>query len=144
MNRLSVYTDSSFDHNKNIAACGFVIISDSKCIKHQVFLIGGLKNSTHAEGYAIYLGVKESICFSPNHIDIYTDCQTLVNRKKGGQKKKRKKTNPEWDIWIEVLKTSNITHSVKWIKGHSSNEFNIMVDKSCRKHLREYIKGTNP
>lgn len=56
---------------------------------------------------------------------IYTDSQLCINCATG---KWRRKANLDlWSIYDEVSKNKNIVY--EWVKGHSGNQYNELVDK---------------
>ena len=149
---VSVYTDASFNHKKDISSCGFIILVNRKIIKHQVLLVKNLKTPHGAELYSIY----EALCNSylvkgVSCINVYCDCikaldicnQSNEERIKWDYNKTKKYTIliSDFNNLMDLLKEEKIITRFYKVRAHANNFFNNMVDRSCLNNLREYINS---
>lgn len=150
---LQVYTDASFSWEKDIAACGFVLLkNDAIVIKHQVVLLESIKSIYHAEFWSIYnalcsaylvVGVK-MVCVYSDSLQALSVCNEDFTKHVSIPKKRAwGKTGLFKDFFelMELYKEDGIAVNFYKVKAHSDNEFNNMVDRSCLKHLREHLKS---
>lgn len=134
-----IYTDASYDQNSTVAACGFVILIDKKIHCHNVYLVSGIPKSSDAERYAIILALKDlpqTRMFDV--VIVNTDHMACIHNltiRKGG-------IDTEFKKAVGRIKKKGVQILIKHVKGHSGNHFNSLVDKSCHKELRKFVKGT--
>lgn len=136
--RLAVFTDMSQNHIHHIAACGYFILLNEKEIKHDIYLLDKIIHTDYAEIKSIclalefiFLTLDESILY----IDIFTDSKNIIKKKNG-------KFFVQYKKLIKKFNDKNIQVELKYVKGHSKNKYNNIIDESCRKYLREYLKET--
>ena len=149
---LQVYTDASFSWERDIAACGFVILDGKVMIKHHVVLLEKIKTIYHAEFYAIY----DSLCHAylvkgVDSIQVYSDslaalgiCNQKHRENVALKKRRRWLVNSLFTDFFDLMdmfKEEGIEVSFFKVKAHSSNHFNNIVDRSCLKHLRAHLKS---
>lgn len=129
-----VYSDASYCHKTDIAACGFLVLYNGKMIKHIVYWVSGLKGSIHAEIYALTLGLQFAFLINGvSGISAFTDCKTIVNRR---QIKERYR---DLDITLRIIKAHQIYFNLHFVKGHATDRYNTMIDRSCNQQLKEYL-----
>lgn len=130
-----VYTDASYCHKSDVGACGFIVILNGKMIKHEVELVSGLKTPTNAEIHAIVSGIQYAFLIkNVRSITVNTDCKTTVVNRKG------RKQYKELNETIQIIKEARIGFSIFYVRGHSENRFNNIIDQSCNASLRKYLK----
>lgn len=135
---LIVYTDASYCFHSDIAACGFVVVKDREIIKHEVIMVAGLKTPTNAEIFSIVSALQYSfLVVGVKGINLNTDCKPIVTARK-----KRKKFLEMYDT-IDIIREYGIGVTINFVKGHSNNWYNNLIDKSCITQLRKYIKQNN-
>jgi ribonuclease HI len=130
------YTDASYSSEKDISACGYVVLVDGKVINHEVLLVEGLKTPTNAEIFAVIKAAE--YCFMINgvkNITINTDCKTIISRKRS------RRHHMDLDETIAMIKEEGIGLNLVHVRGHKGNYFNNLVDESCLQNLRAYINS---
>lgn len=151
---LQVYTDASFSWEKDIAACGFVILKNKQIIKHQVVLLEKIKTIYHAEFWSIYNALcnaylikgVETVCIYSDSIQALSVCNERLSKSHRSAKTRKSKWGKVdlfedfWDL-LAMFKEEKIRIQFYKVKAHSNNQFNNMVDRSCLKHLREHLKS---
>lgn len=136
-----VYTDGSHDTDTHIAASGFIVLHGTKSIKHEVTLLDGM-TAFHSEIKAICLALQ--YCFllkEVSHIICYTEITTVAYGKIGIKSK-----NPFIDELIktvEIIKDFGVEIEFRYVKAHSGDRYNSIVDISVRKALRDYLRSIN-
>lgn len=137
-----VYTDASHCQNTNISTCGFLIIYKGKMIKHTVEIMSGFKTSTLAEAHAITQGLQYAFLLDQvSGITLYSDCKTIVDSINHFPNRNRTKFNyPELLDTRSIIVDFGIWMELKYVKSHSGDKYNTLVDKSCNKILKQYLK----
>jgi ribonuclease HI len=130
-----VYSDASYCHKNDIAACGFIVLFGHRIVKHQVILVKGLKTPTGAELYSLVVGIQYAFLLNDvKSIQANTDCIALVNKVKS-----RKKYAELFDT-IEIVEEFGIGFTLRHVKGHAYNKYNNKIDNSCITELRKYLQ----
>tara|TARA_X000000368_G_scaffold416929_2_gene411974 strand:+ start:600 stop:1040 length:441 start_codon:yes stop_codon:yes gene_type:complete len=144
---ITIYTDGSCIGNPGNGGWAFIILNskNEKIIKY-----GYEKNTTNnrmeliATINAIKLLKEESKC------NIITDSNYvkeginswIKNWKKNNWLTANKKDVKNKDLWIKLDKyINNKQINWIWVKGHSSDEINNMVDEIARKAAKELIES---
>lgn len=131
-----VYSDASYCHKNDISACGFLVIQYQRIIKHQILIVSGLKTPTRADAWALTTGIQYAFLLDGvRHIAAYTDCIAVVRAKTYNKK------YTDLTITIEIIQDHQISFKLHHVKGHSTNKYNIMIDKSCNSELRKYLNA---
>lgn len=129
------YTDASYRHEYDIAACGFCVLVSGKIIKHEVKLVSGLKSPSNAEVFAITEAAQFAYLMEGvSKIYIRTDHESTVKRRK------KRARFADLNATLEIIKESGIEIHIQHVKGHSTDWHNNLVDKQCRNNLRKYIR----
>ena len=129
-----IYTDGSYLASKDAGGCcAFVKFQD----KNITVVYGESKTTNNRmELLAIIIGL--NILIQKCKVDIYSDSQYAINPfkdgyihnwKRNGWKTSTKtpvKNQDLWNILVELVARHDITFH--WVKGHSSDEYNIYVD----------------
>lgn len=142
---LRIYTDGGCRMKKNIGAWAYVIIDDNGV---------ETRNSSHeyctTNNRMEMKAVIEALKSTPEgeYIELTTDSQYVYNTFKLNWIQKWKNNN--WftsknkvkniDLWIEMeelVNNRNITW--RWVKGHSGDEYNNIVDKMATKSMKEAL-----
>lgn len=130
------YTDASHCHKNNVSACGYCVLVNGKMVKHEVTLVGGLRVSDQAEAYAVTAALQYAFLIQGvKSITINTDWRTVTTMKEW----RLKKYFTELYDTIEIIREHRIGLTLTYVRGHSNNELNNLVDKSCLKTLRQFI-----
>lgn len=139
-----IYTDASLNDEREIAACGYMIMKNGNTVKTEIVILGGIVGSHMAEIFAI----KHALIEVRKHlkrvgrIKIYTDSKSVTvatNAHSPVGYLVRKELKP----LMRILRESNIIIDMEWVRGHHNNQHNRFIDQFCRKELREYLKN-NP
>lgn len=129
------YTDASYRKEYDIAACGYCVRVFGKMVKHCVEIIYNIGGPGHAEVYAIVQAAQFAFMIKGVEIIIiYTDYQGAVDGRKRGKK------YDELRKTIEMISDFGINIELIYVKAHSINKHNNLVDRECRANLRKYIK----
>lgn len=137
---VSVYIDSS-TNNVDKAIGAYSLSTDPNCV--HFFELNSFK-STSAEFETLERMLKEVLLIHKIY-EIYTDCQSIHNMINN----KYSKTRSKYPDLVNIIELNNII--INKIKGHQShkldnnihrNNFKI-VDRKCRKKLRETIKNVS-
>lgn len=131
------YTDASHCHKTKYAACGFVVLKSCQLIKHQVTLVENMKSAQDAETHSVIEALQ--YCFMIKDVKtiiLYTDYLPTITRKD----KDKKRLFPELYDTVEMIKDYGIQLQMRHVRGHSGNEYNEMVDRSCRKYLKRLVR----
>lgn len=141
---IKVYTDASYYWQRDIAACGYVILNGVEMLKHEVVIVERIHGVEHAEFFSVYNALQHAFLVKEVAvISIFCDSQTVVNFCMGHSGFKRKGVNALVADLLELLgmfKEEKIVVHFHKVKAHSKDHFNTMVDKSSRTHLRKYLK----
>jgi len=133
--KYKIYTDGACTGNPGPGGWGAVIFDqDDK----QRNISGSEKNTTNnrMELLAAIMSLKK--IKSNSEVIIFTDSayvkngitEWMKNWKKNGWKNSNKKPVKNKDLWVKLDKlceANNVTW--KWVKGHSTNEFNNLADE---------------
>ena len=130
-----IYTDGACSGNPGPGGWGAVIFNQNN---NQNNISGKVKNTTNnrMELMAPIMALKK--IKSNSDITIYTDSNYVKNGitvwikkwEKNGWKNSNKKTVKNKDLWSklnELCQKNKVTW--KWVKGHSSNEYNNLADE---------------
>ena len=140
--KYKIYTDGACTGNPGPGGWGAVIFDQDDKQKN---ISGSEKNTTNnrMELLAAIMSLKK--IKSNSEVIIFTDStyvkngitEWMINWKKNGWKNSNKKTVKNKDLWIKLDKLCE-TNSVswKWVKGHSTNEFNNLADELATKAIR--------
>lgn len=143
---IEIYVDGACNNKTKVGAWSYVILSDKGIIKK----CGSRKNTTNnaMELEAVCQALSEC---NEGGIMIYSDSAYVVNtiirgvmdewkRNRWKSKKGRYVRNKKgWKQLYSLLQNKNMDVRFVKIKGHSGNEYNIMVD-----HLaKEAVKDSN-
>lgn len=82
---MDVYTDAARDDD--VAGFGWIIVLDDDIIEGNRYLIGNY-TSMEAEYYALLDGLRFAKQQEGNHVDVYIDCQPLVQKMRVPDKKR--------------------------------------------------------
>lgn len=123
---LTIYTDGSclMHTKKRPGGWGFVLIEHDR----EWHVSGGEINTTNNR--MELSAVIEALLFSQEYREyiIYSDSMYVINCANG--KWKRGKNTDLWDKYTKISKNKKITYV--WVKGHSGNKYNEIVDKLAR------------
>tara|TARA_X000001036_G_scaffold435187_1_gene475937 strand:- start:240 stop:668 length:429 start_codon:yes stop_codon:yes gene_type:complete len=130
-----IYTDGACSGNPGPGGWGAVIFNQNN---NQNNISGKVKNTTNnrMELMAPIMALKK--IKSNSDITIYTDSNYVKNGitvwikkwEKNGWKNSNKKSVKNKDLWSklnELCQKNKVTW--KWVKGHSSNEYNNLADE---------------
>ena len=140
--KYKIYTDGACTGNPGPGGWGAVIFDQDDKQKN---ISGSEKNTTNnrMELLAAIMSLKK--IKSNSEVIIFTDStyvkngitEWMKNWKKNGWKNSSKKPVKNKDLWVKLDKlceTNNV--SWKWVKGHSSNEFNNLADELATKAIK--------
>ena len=129
---ISIYTDGSCLNNPGPGGWAILGIERKKITK----ISGGEANTTNNRMELI--AVIEALRYYKeyNKYIIHTDSKLTINCAEG--KWKRKKNLDLWEEYDSVSKYKMIVY--KWVKGHSGNKNNEIVDKLARKAAQKVYK----
>ena len=142
MNEITIYTDGACSGNPGKGGWGAILID----AKEEKYLSGSnrLTTNNQMELTATIKALKANV--KPHNIALYTDSQYvkngitswIINWKKNGWKTANKKPVANKDLWIELDKCVKF-HSVSWfwVKGHSGDYYNEIVDQLAVKAMNE-------
>ena len=135
---IKVYTDGSCMGNPGPGGWAAVILNGNK----QSIISGKKKNTTNNQ-MELMAAIKALIFFPKKQkIRIYTDSKYVKEGitnwinvwKKNNWKTANKKKVKNIELWLKLKTLSNF-HDIewRWVKGHSGNPMNNMVDKLAKK-----------
>ena len=140
--KYKIYTDGACSGNPGPGGWGAVIFDQDDKQKN---ISGSEKNTTNnrMELLAAIMSLKK--IKSNSEVVIFTDSIYVKNGitewmkkwKKNGWKNSLKKPVKNKDLWVKLdklCKANNV--SWKWIKGHSTNEFNNLADELATKAIK--------
>ena len=137
-----IYTDGACSGNPGPGGWGAVILDQNDKQKN---ISGSEKNTTNnrMELLAAIMSLKK--IKTNSEVVIFTDStyvkngitEWMKNWKKNGWKNSSKKPVKNKDLWEKLDKLCE-TNSVswKWVKGHSTNEFNNLADELATKAIK--------
>ena len=140
--KYKIYTDGACTGNPGPGGWGAVIFDqDDK----QRNISGSEKNTTNnrMELLAAIMSLKK--IKSNSKVVIFTDStyvkngitEWMKNWKKNGWKNSNKKPVKNKDLWVKLDKLCEANNvSWKWVKGHSTNEFNNLADELATKAIK--------
>lgn len=135
--KIQIYTDGACLGNPGKGGWGAILIYK----EHQKKIFGGEKETTNnrMEIQAVIEALKA--LKKSSKIIIYTDSTYVKDGitkwisawKKNGWRTANRKPVKNSDLW-QLLESETIKHQIEWIwvKGHSGNHFNEIVDKLAR------------
>ena len=140
--KYKIYTDGACSGNPGPGGWGAVILDQDDKQKN---ISGSEKNTTNnrMELLAAIMSLKK--IKTNSEVVIFTDStyvkngitEWMKNWKKNGWKNSSKKPIKNKDLWekLDKLCEANIV-SWKWVKGHSTNEFNNLADELATKAIK--------
>ena len=140
--KYKIYTDGACSGNPGPGGWGAVIFDQNNKQKN---ISGSEKNTTNnrMELLAAIMSLKK--IKTNSEVVIFTDStyvkngitEWMKNWKKNGWKNSSKKPVKNKDLWekLDKLCEANIV-SWKWVKGHSTNEFNNLADELATKAIK--------
>lgn len=123
MEEVTIYTDGAYSPSRDIGGIGIVFIKDDgKEIKYS----RSFKHTTNnrMELIAVIIAIY-SIQNIKAIINLYTDSQYVIGCASKGWN--RNKNQDLWKIFDEITYSRTINYN--WVKGHSTNKYNIITDK---------------
>ena len=140
--KYKIYTDGACSGNPGPGGWGAVIFDQDDKQKN---ISGSEKNTTNnrMELLAAIMSLRK--IKNNSEVVIFTDStyvkngitEWMKNWKKNGWKNSNKKPVKNKDLWVKLDKlceTNNV--SWKWVKGHSTNEFNNLADELATKAIK--------
>lgn len=126
---VKIYTDGSCLKNPGGASgWSYCILGDIR-----TWLVsGGVPSSTNNR-MELRAVVEALATVSEGHYDIYTDSKLTINCAQGIWK--RKANIDLWNQYDEV--SQNKVLNWNWVKGHSGNEYNELVDIAARNEAKK-------
>ena len=121
---LVIYTDGSCIPNPGKGGWAYVALHDDV----EIHCSGSEKRSTNniMEMTAVIQALKNYR--KQKYFSIYSDSQYVINCAQG--KWKRKKNKELWEVYDRVSQGKEIIWT--WVKGHSGDRYNDLVDKLAR------------
>ena len=142
MNEVTIYTDGACSGNPGKGGWGAILIY----AKEKKYMSGSKQLTTNNQMELTATIEALKAILKPSNIALYTDSQYvkngitswIFNWKKNGWKTANKKPVANKDLWIELDKYVDF-HSVNWfwVKGHSGDHYNEIVDKLAVKAMNE-------
>jgi len=140
--KYKIYTDGACSGNPGPGGWGAVIFDQDDKQKN---ISGSEKNTTNnrMELLAAIMSLKKIKANSK--VVIFTDStyvkngitEWMKNWKKNGWKNSNKKPVKNKDLWVKLDKLCEANSvSWKWVKGHSTNEFNNLADELATKAIK--------
>ena len=140
--KYKIYTDGACLGNPGPGGWGAVIFDQDDKQKN---ISGSEKNTTNnrMELLAAIMSLKK--IKSNSEVVIFTDStyvkngitEWMKNWKKNGWKNSNKKPVKNKDLWVKLDKLCEANNvSWKWVKGHSTNEFNNLADELATKAIK--------
>ena len=138
--KITIYTDGACSGNPGKGGWAAVIIED----KNEKTISGSepLTTNNRMELSAVINALKE---VGSAELDIYTDSKYVKNGieswiknwKINGWMTAAKQPVKNKDLWLELdILVSKKEIEWKWIKGHSNDHYNTIVDEAARKAIR--------
>ena len=140
--KFKIYTDGACSGNPGPGGWGAVILDQDDKQKN---ISGSEKNTTNnrMELLAAIMSLKK--IKTNSEVVIFTDStyvkngitEWMKNWKKNGWKNSSKKPVKNKDLWEKLDKLCEANRvSWKWVKGHSTNEFNNLADELANKAIK--------
>ena len=140
--KFKIYTDGACSGNPGPGGWGAVIFDEKN---NQKNISGQVSNTTNnrMELLAAIMALKK--IKSNSDIEIYTDStyvkngisEWIIRWEKNGWKNANKKPIKNKDLWLklnDLCKKNNV--SWRWVKGHSTNEYNNLADKLASEAIK--------
>ena len=138
--KITIYTDGACSGNPGKGGWAAVIIED----KNEKTISGSepLTTNNRMELSAVINALKE---VGSAELDIYTDSKYVKNGieswiknwKMNGWMTAAKQPVKNKDLWLELdILVSKKKIEWKWVKGHSNDHYNTIVDEAARKAIR--------
>ena len=138
--KITIYTDGACSGNPGKGGWAAVIIDD----KNEKTISGSepLTTNNRMELSAVINALKE---VGSAELDIYTDSKYVKNGieswiknwKMNGWMTAAKQPVKNKDLWLELdILVSKKEIEWKWVKGHSNDHYNTIVDEAARKAIR--------
>ena len=138
--KITIYTDGACSGNPGKGGWAAVIIED----KNEKTISGSepLTTNNRMELSAVINALKE---VGSAELDIYTDSKYVKNGieswiknwKINGWMTAAKQPVKNRDLWLELdILVSEKEIEWKWVKGHSNDHYNTIVDEAARKAIR--------
>jgi|TARA_B110000211_G_scaffold200634_1_gene231750 ribonuclease HI len=138
--KITIYTDGACSGNPGKGGWAAVIIED----KNEKTISGSepLTTNNRMELSAVINALKE---VGSAELDIYTDSKYVKNGieswiknwKINGWMTAAKQPVKNKDLWLELdILVSKKEIEWKWVKGHSNDHYNTIVDEAARKAIR--------
>ena len=140
--KYKIYTDGACSGNPGPGGWGAVIFDQDDKQKN---ISGSEKNTTNnrMELLAAIMSLKkiktnsEVVIFTDSIYVKYGITEWMKNWKKNGWKNSSKKPVKNKDLWVKLDKLCEANSvSWKWVKGHSTNEFNNLADELATKAIK--------
>ena len=140
--KYKIYRDGACSGNPGPGGWGAVIVDQDDKQKN---ISGSEKNTTNnrMELLAAIMSLKK--IKTNSEVVIFTDStyvkngitEWMKNWKKNGWKNSNKKPVKNKDLWVKLDKLCEANNvSWKWVKGHSTNEFNNLADELATKAIK--------
>ena len=140
--KYKIYTDGACSGNPGPGGWGAVIFDQNNKQKN---ISGSEKNTTNnrMELLAAIMSLKK--IKTNSEVVIFTDSiyvkngitEWMKNWKKNRWKNSSKKPVKNKDLWVKLDKLCEANRvSWKWVKGHSTNEFNNLADELATKAIK--------
>ena len=140
--KYKIYTDGACSGNPGPGGWGAVIFDQNNKQKN---ISGSEKNTTNnrMELLAAIMSLKkiktnsEAVIFTDSIYVKNGITEWMKNWKKNGWKNSSKKPVKNKDLWVKLDKLCEANRvSWKWVKGHSTNEFNNLADELATKAIK--------
>ena len=140
--KYKIYTDGACSGNPGPGGWGAVIFDQDNKQKN---ISGSEKNTTNnrMELLAAIMSLKkiktnsEVVIFTDSIYVKYGITEWMKNWKKNRWKNSSKKPVKNKDLWVKLDKLCEANSvSWKWVKGHSTNEFNNLADELATKAIK--------
>ena len=138
--KITIYTDGACSGNPGKGGWAAVIIDDKK--EKTISGSEPLTTNNRMELSAVINALKE---VGSAELDIYTDSKYVKNGieswiknwKMNGWMTAAKQPVKNKDLWLELdILVSKKEIEWKWVKGHSNDHYNTIVDEAARKAIR--------
>lgn len=141
-NKITIYTDGACSGNPGKGGWGALLIYKDK--KKEISGYSELTTNNKMELQAVIEAFK--ILKKDCEVDLYTDSkyvkdgitQWIYSWKKNNWRTSKKESVKNKELWIELDELSQ-KHKINWnwVKGHSDNEFNNIVDQlACQEIVK--------
>lgn len=130
---LIIYTDGSCMPNPGPGGWAFIVLADyNDEYPIEWHVSGGYEQSTNNR--MEMMAVIEALNFiNKKKCVIYTDSQYVINCASGNWARKK-----NLDLWSEYDEASkNIEIEWIWVKGHSGNNYNEIVDRLAKQEVKK-------